>query len=86
MEGLANWNLYLHQGYIGGEIIASATTNEYGYYSFGGIPDGDYVIELVLPYGWAADSPIRPVTFYDSGYSVNPSEINFAARRIYQAY
>ena len=85
-EGLANWNLYLHQGHVGGEMIASAITNEYGYYSFGGIPDGDYVIELVLPYGWAADNPIRPVTFYDSGYSVNPSEINFAARRIDQAY
>ncbi|MDD4651032.1 MAG: hypothetical protein PHQ34_02265 [Methanothrix sp.] len=81
-EGLPNWNLYLHQGYVGGEVIASAITNEYGYYSFVGIPDGDYVIELVLPYSWAADSPIRPVTFYDSGYSVNPSEINFAARRI----
>jgi hypothetical protein len=85
-EGLANWNLYLHQGYIGGEIIASAITNEYGYYSFGGIPDGDYVIELVLPYGWAADNPIRPVTFYDSGYSANPSEMNFAARRTDQVY
>jgi hypothetical protein len=84
--GLANWNLYLHQGYIGGGIIASAITNEYGYYSFEGIPDGDYMIELVLPYGWAADSPIRPVTFYNSGYSVNPSEIDFAARRIGQVY
>jgi protocatechuate 3,4-dioxygenase beta subunit len=55
--GLANWNLYLHQGYAGGEIIASAITNEYGYYSFWGIPDGDYVIELVLPYGLGGRQP-----------------------------
>ena len=33
-SGLANWALYLHQGYAQGDIIASAITSEYGYYYF----------------------------------------------------
>jgi hypothetical protein len=83
-SGLANWALYLHQGYAQGDIIASAITSEYGYYYFQEIPDGNYVIEVILPEGWTVDIPWRQVTFYDSGYTASPPEINFAARRTYQ--
>jgi len=53
--GLASWMVNLEQP--AGKVIANATTNGSGSYSFSSLNPGTYVVAEVLPTGWAAVTP-----------------------------
>ena len=50
--GLAGWTVVLS-----GDGSASLTTNEFGQYSFAGLPPGTYTVCVVLQPGWTLVMP-----------------------------
>ena len=61
--GLADWKINLEQP--AGKVIANATTNGSGSYSFNRLNAGTYVVAEVLPTGWSMVTPA------DGKYTVN---------------
>lgn len=50
--------------YLSGDAIDSTTTNEFGDYTFSGLPLGSYTVSIILPEGYTQTLP-------DSSYSVS---------------
>lgn len=76
--GLAGWIVNLEQP--AGKVIANATTNGSGSYSFNSLNPGAYVVAEVLPTGWAAVTPA------DGKQTVNLTKdvtgLNFANKKM----
>lgn len=72
--GLENWMVNLEEP--SGAVIANATTNSNGSYSFNDLNAGTYVVSEILAPGWVAVAPV------DGKYTVNltenMTELNFA--------
>ncbi|MEO6037514.1 MAG: SdrD B-like domain-containing protein, partial [Saprospiraceae bacterium] len=57
--GLAGWTIQLCDST--GQLIASTQTDVFGYYTFFGIPPGDYSVKEVLQPDWVVDAPVGGV-------------------------